>query len=275
MSVALSLLETIMSQILQTSQIFKLTTGNPEFAYTSVLFARDGATFKAKFFGRGKVDPKKLLDVQHIPPESSYPIARSGCSIATSLEKWYIKTPNLMSFDGGNNIAELVLQELTTCEIISKSPHRNLAEFQGCKLANDRIVGLCFKQYAGSLQDRLNPDSLNKSAFILSQDRVQSRRQASRYLLQIEDGIKYLHGLDLVHNDINPANIMLDEKETPIIIDFDTSCAPGQDLRMAKRTYGWYDPQVSKSQVSNDLDALAELRVWLTGISPDEFQFGH
>jgi hypothetical protein len=253
--------EVVMSQILQTGKIFKLTTGSPEFLYTSVLFAQDGATFEANFFGRGKVDPRKLLDVQHIPPHSSCPTVRPGCSIATSLEKWYIKTPNLMYYDGGNYLAELVLRELTTCEIISRSPHRNLAKFKGYEVANDRIVGLCFELYAGSLQDRLNPGSLNKSCFILSQDHVQSRRQASRYLPQIEDGVRYLHSLDLVHNDINPANIMLDEKETPTIIDFDSSCAPGQDLGMAKRTCRWYDPQVSKPQVSNDLDALAELRV--------------
>jgi hypothetical protein len=63
--------EVVMSQILQTGEIFKLTTGSPEFLYTSVLFAQDGATFEANFFGRGKVDPRKLLDVQHIPPHSS------------------------------------------------------------------------------------------------------------------------------------------------------------------------------------------------------------
>lgn len=263
-----------MIQILQTTQIFKLTTGSPEFAYTSVLFAQDGATFKAKFFGRGKVDPEKLLDVQYIPPDLTYPTVRPGCSIAASPDKWHIKTPNLMSFDGGNNLAELILRELTTCEIIKQFPHHNLVEFQGCRVANDRIIGLCFKKYAGSLQDRLNPYSLNKSAFILSQDHVQLRRQASRYMHQIKEGTQYIHSFNLVHNDINPANIMLDEKDTPIIIDFDTSCAPGKDLGMAKRTYGWYDPQVNISQISNDLGALAELWVWLTGTSPDEFQFG-
>jgi serine/threonine protein kinase len=263
-----------MIQILQTTQIFKLTTGSPEFAYTSVLFAKDDATFKAKFFGRGMVNPNKLLDVQHIPPESSYPTIRPGCSIATSSGKWYVKTPNLMSFDGGNSLAELILRELTTCEIIQRFPHRNLAEFQGCRVANDRIIGLCFNRYIGSLQDTLNPGSLNKSAFILSKDRAQLRKRASRHLPQIEEGIQYLHSLELIHNDINPANIMLSEDEIPIIIDFDTSCAPGKELGMAKRTYGWYDPQVNISQVCNDLDALAELRVWLTGTSPDEFQFG-
>ncbi|KAF2871233.1 hypothetical protein BDV95DRAFT_57344 [Massariosphaeria phaeospora] len=144
----------------------------------------------------------------------------------------------------------------------------------GCKVANNRIIGLCFKKYTGSLQDRLNPGILNKSAFILSQDRVQLRIRASRYLPQIEEGIRYLHSLGLIHNDINPANIMLSENESPIIIDFETSCAPGKDLGMAKRTYGWCDPQVNISQVCNDLDALAELRVWLTGTSPDESQFG-
>jgi hypothetical protein len=253
--------EVIMSQMLQTGEISSSLLEARSFSIHRSYSHRMAPTFEANFFGRGKVDPRKLLDVQHIPPHSSCPTVRPGCSIATSLEKWYIKTPNLMCYDGGNYLAELVLRELTTCEIISRSPHRNLAKFKGYEVANDRIVGSCFEQYAGSLQDRLNPGSLNKSCFILSQDHVQSHRQASRYLPQIEDGVRYLHSLDLVHNDINPANIMLDEKETPITIDFDSSCAPGQDLGMAKRTCRWYDPQVSKSQVSNDLDALAELRV--------------
>jgi hypothetical protein len=40
-----------------------------------------------------------------------------------------------------------------------------------------------------------------------------------------------------------------------------------------KRTYGWHDPDVTVSSEKNDLDALDELRVWLFGLSADEFLF--
>ncbi|OAL51398.1 hypothetical protein IQ07DRAFT_679653 [Pyrenochaeta sp. DS3sAY3a] len=263
-----------MCKILQTTQIFKLTSQSPDFAYTWVLFEKDGAPFKAKCLKRGSVDMDNLVDIQRIPLDSFCPTIRPECSIATSPETSYAKTPNLIAFDGGNDLAKLVLQELATCEIIRKRPHRNLADFHGCKVLNDRIVGLCFKRYATSLQDKLNPQSLNKSAFMLSQEHAQSRRQACRYLPQIEEGIKYLHQLDLIHNDINPANIMLNDNDTPIIIDFESSRKPGMELGRAKRTYGWYDPGVNLAQESNDLDALAELRVWLSGISPHEYRFG-
>lgn len=121
--------------------------------------------------------------------------------------------------------------------------------------------------------DKINPGHRNKSMFILSEDRATARKQAARYLPGIEQGIRHLHSLDRIHNDITPANIMISEDDTPVIIDFDTSSAPGTELDKAKRTYGWFDPDVRVSQERNDFDALTELRVWLTGSSPAEFQF--
>lgn len=66
---------------------------------------------------------------------------------------------------------------------------------------------------------------------------------------------------------------MITADNRPVIIDFDSSSAPGTALDNTKRTYGWYDRDVLVSQESNDLDALAELRVWLAGSSPEEFRF--
>ena len=43
--------------------------------------------------------------------------------------------------------------------------------------------------------------------------------------------IKHLHSLGLVHNDINPANIMLDQEGTLILIDFDSCRNIGESLR--------------------------------------------
>lgn len=121
--------------------------------------------------------------------------------------------------------------------------------------------------------DKINPGRLNKSTFISSNDRTAARKMAMRYLSGIEEAIRQLHALGLVHNDINPANVMITEDDRPVLIDFDSSCAPGTALDRAKRTYGWFNPDVRVSRESNDLDALAELSVWLTGSSPGCFQF--
>jgi serine/threonine protein kinase len=122
--------------------------------------------------------------------------------------------------------------------------------------------------------DMINPGYLNKSEFICLEDRAAVRKRAARYLPGIEQGIRHLYGLGRIYNDIHPANIMISEDDTPVIIDFDSSSVEGTELDRVKRTYGSFDPRVRESQKSNDLNALAELRVWLTGSSPEEFQFG-
>jgi len=119
--------------------------------------------------------------------------------------------------------------------------------------------------------EKINPGSLNKSTFILEKDRSAARMMATRYLPGIEAGILQLHSLGIIHNDLNPSNVMITEDDTPVIIGFDSSSAPGTSLDKAKRTYGWFDPDMGVSRESNDLDALAELRVWLAGSSPEEF----
>lgn len=179
-----------------------------------------------------------------------------------------------MSFLGGVDLASLVLQELRTCEVIRKNPHPNLATFYGCQISDDgRVSGLCFERYIENLMENVNPNSLNKSAFIQSEDTTASRKMAARYLPGIEAGLGQLHALGIIHNDLNPTNIMIAVDGRAVLVDFDTSSALGMPLDNAKRTHGWHDPSVKTSQESNDWDALRELRIWLTGSSPDQFQF--
>ncbi|SJL04266.1 uncharacterized protein ARMOST_07627 [Armillaria ostoyae] len=49
--------------------------------------------------------------------------------------------------------------------------------------------------------------------------------------LSLDQGIKHIHGLGLIHNDINPNNIMLDADGTLVIIDFD-SCRRAGELML-------------------------------------------
>ena len=88
--------------------------------------------------------------------------------------------------------------------------------------------------------------------------------------------IKHDHSLGIVHNDINPANIMLDGDGTLIIIiNFDSCRYIGESLRNTgtKRTHHWHDPTVDISLEKNDLDAFKDLQVWLTGSVDEDFIF--
>lgn len=93
----------------------------------------------------------------------------------------------------------------------------------------------------------------------------------SGVLAGIERGIKHLHALGWVHNDINPSNIMLDGDEA-VIIDFGSCRRAGESLDGAGRTYEWYDERVETALPRNDLDALEEIRIWL-GDDSRPFQF--
>jgi serine/threonine protein kinase len=116
----------------------------------------------------------------------------------------------------------------------------------------------------------VNPGGLMKRK--LRSDR-QRTKDYSRVLAGIESGIKHLHGLGLVHNDINPSNIMLGYGGgEAVIIDFGSCTRVGESLEGAGRTYEWYDEQVETALPQNDLDALKEIRIWL-GDDSGPFQF--
>lgn len=263
-------------EVLNALHCFTPVDGGIKFIYTKVLFRRDGVIYCAKSPNKrvdSAVGADNLSDVRPIPPQAYRPLLPPGCTIALGSSDCYIKQPNLISFEGGVTLANLVLKELTACEVIRKHPHPNIATYYGCIASEGRVAGLCFKQYPENLMGKINPGHFNKSTFILSEECIAARKMATRYLSGIKEGIQHLHALGIIHNDLNPANVMITEDDTPVIIDFDTSSTPGTLLDQVKRTYGWFDPGVRVSQESNDLDALEELRVWLTGSSPEEFQF--
>jgi serine/threonine protein kinase len=59
-------------------------------------------------------------------------------------------------------------------------------------------------------------------------------------------GIKYLHFLKLVYNDLNPTNITLDGNDNPIILDFG-SCKLFNKELLSGGTYSWVDKDYSIS----------------------------
>jgi serine/threonine protein kinase len=48
----------------------------------------------------------------------------------------------------------------------------------------------------------------------------------SRRIIEgLVDGLEYLHGLGIVHRDIRPSNLVLDQKHNVVIIDYETAVA--------------------------------------------------
>ncbi|KAF2189981.1 hypothetical protein K469DRAFT_699567 [Zopfia rhizophila CBS 207.26] len=87
-------------------------------------------------------------------------------------------------------------------DLASLHPHSNIATYYGCLASDGRVISLCFKRYLESLLDKINPDHLNKSTFILSEDRTAARKKAARYLPGIENGIRHLHAHGRNHNHV-------------------------------------------------------------------------
>lgn len=246
--------------------------GNLTFSHTQIIYRSKGRLYSAKSRHR-KYTAGLLEDVCAIPVEAYQPISPPNSRVVSSDYGAYTKTPNLSGFDGSDSLARQVLQELRTCEAILDRPHLNLATYYGCSLSADRIAGLCFKWHPESLMTFANPGHLNKSMLIGAKESQPARNQAAGFLDGIKEGIRHLHRLRIIHNDLNPANVLITEDNTPVITDFDSSTCPGTDLSRVKRTHGWYDLNVLVAQESNDLDALFELRIWLTGLSPRDYCF--
>lgn len=268
-------------EILKTGEVFPIapSLATSEAIYTIVVFSENDQIYTARFNGRcvSKTDINReaLEDVAKLDKAEFQPDYSEVYTRATNTDQLYVKRPNLLEYYPINDtnrkrIAEEVLRETKVCEKLRLQAHPNIAEYFGCEVNDGMISGICFKQYKDSLQQRLNPGHLNKREFARS-----SRLHAawcSRVLKGIRNGLDHLHALGLVHNDITPANIMLDERETPIIIDFGSCRAEGESLKGVGRTYEWYDPEVKTAKPSNDLDALVEMQAWMFG-KVDDFKF--
>ena len=81
-----------------------------------------------------------------------------------------------------------------------------------------------------------------------------------------QNGLDHLHNLGLNHNDINPANIMLDKEDVPIIIDFN-SCQREGDLSFGIGTPGG---RIVRSRAQVDIAKLAGSKkpahLWITEV---------
>ncbi|KAL5366373.1 kinase-like domain-containing protein [Aspergillus floccosus] len=265
-------------EVIQCSEYFGRGNEPVAFQYTRVIFQRDGRIYqgysKSRYRSKSEVNEQDLYHIIFIPAENLHPAFQKNftkaCNCSEPVE-WYVKRQCLSHYDPKNphGLKHQTLEEVETCEYLKQSPHPHIAVYHGCEVKDGRITGLCFQKYSETLMERVNPMRYNKRLFPIKLGAISP--QIERWLDNIETGIRHLHSLGIIHNDINPSNIMFDG-DTPVIIDFG-SCRPiGHDLGMVGRTYEWHDGNIMEAKPSNDLDALEEMRFWLKG-SVENFRF--
>lgn len=192
---------------------------------------------------REEIDVSALENVEQIPVHHFCPPFTKELTLAPTSPPvpYYIKRQNLGFYDRSDSICSVMVEEARTCEVLKRSPHPNLAQYYGCEVQDGRVTGLCFAKYSETLMSKLNPRHMCKRLF----DSMEYPLfDPNTVLAEAENAVRHLHKVGIVHNDINPSNIMLDTEGKAVVIDFG-SCRPiGDGLATVGRTYEWYDERV-------------------------------
>ncbi|RDA83126.1 hypothetical protein CP532_2729 [Ophiocordyceps camponoti-leonardi (nom. inval.)] len=268
--------------VIETNEAFEEIDGIFQFTATLVVYQRGDdmyhAASKVRYSAASEILGEDLHDNLLIPVSAYCPPWRPEFTLAPDPRPLnsHIKTPRLISFDRlyrseqPNYIADSILNEVEVCEVLRQNPHRNVARYLGCRESHGRIIGVCFVKYSTTLMEAVNPGNYMKRQ--LRSVRGKGEEEDYNHLLRgVEDGIRHLHKLGFVHNDINPSNIMLCN-DTAVIIDFGSCRRLGASLDGVGRTYEWYDEKAEFAAPQNDLNALDEIRAWL-GDESKVFQF--
>lgn len=241
-----------MIAVLEQSQAWIDVGDDLEYSHTMVIVRVGDDIFyartKHRYHPSDTINPDDLemhpIPAREIWPPFSNDLTRAPDPLPVDS---YVKHPSLLSYGEIDNvqISDLLLGEAQICEILRKYPHPNVAQYLGCTVQGNQITGLCFVKYDLTLADRLNDC-----------DRPLNR---DRCWKDIERGVRHLHSLGLIHNDINPYNIMLKSDDTPVIIDFD-SCRREGDKLIKAGTWGWADESSELASTTNDYYGLKKIR---------------
>jgi serine/threonine protein kinase len=230
--------------------------GNPIFLRSVFCFVTDNYTV---YFGHSPVRKLQLTpkDIEEslklVPDEEIYPEAPPYITTASILidRRIFVKRPKLLGYDcfkGTGLMSKLLLQEAEILELLERSPHPNIVRYHGCLIKRGRIVGLVLDRYPATIEQRLKNGVQNFNA--------------ESCMNGITSAVEHLHSLGLAHNDLNPSNIMVDEHDTPIIIDYG-SCQPFGKGLITTGTLGWMDNDFTTSAQQHDEIALGKIRIWL------------
>lgn len=145
--------------------------------------------------------------------------------------------------DGNEEEANHILNEIET---LSKLKHRNVIQYKSCGRDINKIYVFMELMQGGSISSFL------KSNGAFCEDTTR------KYILQVLNGLNYLHSRNIIHRDIKGSNLLLDKsKETVKLADFgaakklstlDFRSRYNQSSASLVGTPYWMAPEVIKGQ---------------------------
>ena len=241
-------------KIVAINREYREINGEFKFFHRRLILQQSDTFFYAYTFEpRQRINDVKIheLDLRSILTEEIYPSFFLGITLAPDPlpNNSYIKRPGLQHYNPdapvGRRLSDIVMDEILVCETLKQHPHINIAQYFGCTVRNDCVDGLVFTKYPITLAARLK--DTNRPLDV------------EACLRGIEDGLTHLHAIGLIHNDINPENIMLQEDDTPVIIDFNACQREGEICRSAGSGV-WSPAKMDLSVRGNDYYGFSKIK---------------
>ncbi|KAI1313957.1 kinase-like domain-containing protein [Xylaria venustula] len=246
-------------EIYQNNQAFTWEDDDLKFDHTRLVLKSKNdeyfyATTPDRLNPNHKVDVSKLklipIPMNDIWPPFAASFTQAPAPLSDNIH--YVKTPSLLLYgdaeEASRDIGAQILNEIVACEVLMKYPHPNVATYFGCIAKDGRVGGLCFTKYPRTLSERM---------------RMPMPFDVQRCQQGIREAVEHMHQHGLIHNDLNPTNIMIDDNDNPVIIDFD-SCKPeGAELGLKAGTHGWTKDDSKYAVRENDLYALEKIDEFL------------
>ncbi|KAL9095840.1 MAG: hypothetical protein Q9165_001837 [Trypethelium subeluteriae] len=242
-------------EVVEHSEAFVDKDGDLTFSHTKVILRRRNEFYYAitdrRFHRPSEIDPHTLECIP-IPIEKFRPLFPPNFTQAPQLspQSFYIKQPSLLYYGdspASTELSTLIMHEAEMCEILRKSPHRNIVEYHGCLVDDGRITGLCFMKYGFNLMELVKDARSFDRALCLKSVRL---------------GIEHLHSLGMIHCDINPTNILSNGTDF-VIGDFDSCTVEGEELGLKAGTRGWTRDDCETAKQEIDLYGLSLIEQFL------------
>jgi serine/threonine protein kinase len=237
-----------------------------QFLYTSFMVIDETDIF---YYGRLHVPKTKAIfdlvthalnpvsDNEIFPkwPTSGIELTQASAALT---ENVYVKRPaldlyeTLKAYNQLHQLQEMLLAEARVMEMFRQHPHPNIIRYYGCRVVRGHVTGLVMDKHAQNLETYLKDGvrTLDKPSFMSA----------------LESSVRHLHALGWAHNDLTPANILVNGNRMPILIDFG-GCQPiGSRLKYIRGTKAWIDGEIedyNTSDEKHDLSALDKLSSWL------------
>ncbi|KAG6094461.1 hypothetical protein E4U30_003335 [Claviceps sp. LM220 group G6] len=199
-------------EVYKFAQMFVEIDGEHEFDLTRVVLRGPNGDFyyaetKDRVFTSSEIDIDSLekisIDTDKCWPRYSARLLRAPSPVPPDS---YVKEAEFIHYNTNSILRNLAAHEIEAFELLRQHPHPNIVEYRGCVVSDGRISGICLAKLEMSLYKRMQDSTpFDKGLFFEG----------------IERGIRHLHSLGIVHNDINPKTIMLDKLDRPVIICLD------------------------------------------------------